>query len=243
MFRPARVIFLATLGFVSFPAIASAGMPAPLTLDEVFINRLSDNAVERLRNISFFVVLFLVAALFVKLIWNYLRKDFTSLPRLSYLRAVGLVFVWGLAFVLVLVMISGARELMTPGAWERDGRTYKLAEPKAPVSLPSGPSDEERRIRLVALYQAFLVYAADNGGRPPASQRDLGIDSELWLGPHPSGARYIYFPPNAVKGRPRPLVVEPEAIGPMRFVLFTDGQIRKLSAEDLEGALVSEGQP
>ncbi len=25
-------------------------------------------------------------------------------------------------------MISGARELMTPGAWERDGQTYRLRE-------------------------------------------------------------------------------------------------------------------
>ena len=29
---------------------------------------------------------------------------------------------------IVLTMISGARELMTPGAWERNGVTYRLSE-------------------------------------------------------------------------------------------------------------------
>ena len=28
----------------------------------------------------------------------------------------------------VLAMISGARELMTPGAWEKHGATYRLKE-------------------------------------------------------------------------------------------------------------------
>ncbi len=37
------------------------------------------------------------------------------------------MIIWGLLFVLVLTMISGARELMTPGAWEKEGFTYVLA--------------------------------------------------------------------------------------------------------------------
>ena len=36
--------------------------------------------------------------------------------------------VWGSLFVLVLTMISGARELMTPGAWKKDGITYVLED-------------------------------------------------------------------------------------------------------------------
>lgn len=39
----------------------------------------------------------------------------------------GLVVLWGLLFIVVLAMISGARELMTPGAWEKQGATYRLA--------------------------------------------------------------------------------------------------------------------
>ena len=36
------------------------------------------------------------------------------------------VVLWGLLFMLVLTMISGARELLTPGAWEKKGATYQL---------------------------------------------------------------------------------------------------------------------
>ena len=49
-------------------------------------------------------------------------------------KALGVVFLWGLLFVLVLTMISGARELMTPGAWEKKGLTYRLTDdPSAAV--------------------------------------------------------------------------------------------------------------
>ena len=70
-------------------------------------------------------------AFVVQSLWNTLKKDFTRLPRLSYFRACGFVTLWGLLFVVVLTMISGARELMTPGAWKRRATTYELAEPLA----------------------------------------------------------------------------------------------------------------
>lgn len=97
---------------------AQAGMPS-VTISDV--HQL------RLQTIGFFVAVFFACALGLKLIWNSLRKDFPSLPRLSYPKAVLLLFLWGLVFVLVLTMISGARELLTPGAWEKQGATYKLA--------------------------------------------------------------------------------------------------------------------
>jgi hypothetical protein len=64
----------------------------------------------------------------VKGLWNYLAKDFQKLPRMSYGKALAAVTLWGLLFLLVLSMISGARELMTPGAWEKQGLTYKLKD-------------------------------------------------------------------------------------------------------------------
>ena len=70
----------------------------------------------------------LVSAGLIQLLWNSLRKSFTRLPRLNYPRAIGLVVLWGLLFIVVLTMISGARELMTPGAWEKQGATYRLNE-------------------------------------------------------------------------------------------------------------------
>jgi len=100
-------------------APAHAGMPS---------YALSDLAKARLDSISFFLVLLLVLALVLKLLWNYLAKDFPKLPRMTYPRALAAIALWGLLFLLVLTMISGARELMTPGAWEKHGSTYKLKE-------------------------------------------------------------------------------------------------------------------
>jgi hypothetical protein len=98
---------------------AHAGMPS---------FTLSDLAKARVDSISFFLVLLLGLAFLVKVLWNYLAKDFTKLPRMTYPRALAAVTLWGLVFLLVLTMISGARELMTPGAWEKQGATYKLKE-------------------------------------------------------------------------------------------------------------------
>ena len=84
----------------------------------------------RLHIISFFVAIFMVTSLAFLLIWNSLRQTFTSLPKLTYRRALALVGLWAAAFILILTMISGARELMTPGAWEKSGAIYKLNEAK-----------------------------------------------------------------------------------------------------------------
>lgn len=89
---------------------------------------LSDIAQARLDTISFFFVLLLACAFFVKLLWNYLAKDFKKLPRMTYRKAVAATVLWGFVFLIVLSMISGARELMTPGAWKKDGLTYRLKD-------------------------------------------------------------------------------------------------------------------
>jgi len=115
-------IFL--ISFVAFILVVSeeafAGMAGAITLREV--------AKLRLQSLSFFLMVLLVSAAVIRWIWNSLRKDFTRLPHLSYFKSLGLVLLWGLLFVLVLAMISGARELLTPGAWERNGATYRLKE-------------------------------------------------------------------------------------------------------------------
>jgi len=111
--------YLGSLLLVGGAGDAWAGMPMVL---------LSALATRRIEAISFFAVVVLLVAWGVKGLWNGLRLDFPAMPRLSYRRALGLVVLLGLAFNLVLVMISGARELMTPGAWERNGATYRLSE-------------------------------------------------------------------------------------------------------------------
>jgi hypothetical protein len=98
---------------------ASAGMT---------VITLTDIASARIDALSFFIVTYLLICWVLKLLWNHLAKTFTALPRLDFKRALGLVFVTGLMFYVVLTMISGARELLTPGAWEKQGVGYRLRE-------------------------------------------------------------------------------------------------------------------
>jgi amino acid transporter len=118
-------------GGLATPALAGMPTPLPTHIDRVL--RLNGTALERLQVISFFLLTFLVCAAVVMLLWNYIQRDIPRLPRLSFGRAMAIVFLWSLLFVIVLTMISGARELMTPGAWEKQGFTYKLT-PAASLS-------------------------------------------------------------------------------------------------------------
>lgn len=116
--KPAsRQLVIPILMAVASPALA--GMPSA---------RLTDVARLRVENISFFLAILLLSALLVQLVWNWLRADFPRLPRLTYPKAIAVISLWGLLFVLVLTMISGARELLTPGAWEKNGATYRLKQ-------------------------------------------------------------------------------------------------------------------
>ena len=99
---------------------AHAGMP---------VVTLSDTAELRLSGISFFLLTILLVAWGVRALWNLLRRDFPRLPFLDYKRSVALVVLLGLCFNVVLLMIAGTRELMTPGAWEKNGATYQLKAP------------------------------------------------------------------------------------------------------------------
>jgi hypothetical protein len=119
--RSATGIAVVLLAIALFPSVALAGMPSPPILTDI--------ARLRVETISFFLAVFLACALAVKSLWNrVLRVSFPQLPRLNFWRALGLTALWGLLFIVVLTMISGGRELMTPGAWDRQGATYKLHE-------------------------------------------------------------------------------------------------------------------
>jgi hypothetical protein len=117
---PTRIlVLLATVTSLTQPAFA--GMPSPITL--------RDMARMRIEAISFFLLVLLVSAKLIQWVWNGMRSTPSRVPRLSYPRSLGLVALWGLLFIVVLAMISGARELMTPGAWEKQGATYRLKPP------------------------------------------------------------------------------------------------------------------
>lgn len=117
-----------------------AGMPMLFPVDVEMVLRLKQGPYESVQAISFFVVCYLLAILIVKVLWNVIAADFESLPRLTFLKAGAMLTAWSLLFVIVLTMISGARELMTPGAWEKQGATYSLKED---VETPSLQAEQE----------------------------------------------------------------------------------------------------
>ncbi len=130
--RPGRVAAY-VLSITLVPALwlssASAGMPGVLpgswTAENPDMAATDSESVGvapmRPQAISFFVAGFLLSAWLVMRLWNAVRRDFPALPSMTYPRSPGVLTLWGLAFIVVLTMISGARELMTPGAWRQQG--------------------------------------------------------------------------------------------------------------------------
>lgn len=193
---------------------------------------LTDLARTRIEVISFFVVALLLLALPVKWAWNALSKDFMRLPRLNYGRALGLVTLWGLLFIIVLAMISGARELMTPGAWEKrpDGG-YRLAD-GGDDAEPAG--DDRRRAALQRLHVELQRYRTDNAGQLPVHEFDKAVSDAAWESPHPSRQRYVYTGSYPSSRRAKGIVAyEPACFGEERFALRADGSVERLNRQDI----------
>jgi hypothetical protein len=203
------------------------GMPAPVPFDVPF--RTSGTSAEmRLQAISFFLLALLLCILAVWGLWNYVRRDLTWLPRLSFGRALAGVILWGLLFFIVLTMISGARELMTPGAWKKDGLTYKLADDLAAAN----ESREARRRHLEQLRTALWHFAATHGGRFPAPD-DKTLAPELWQVPDGAGLRYLYTPGLSASDAPDLLAFEPQLNGDRRWALLTNGSIVEFTSDEI----------
>ena len=112
-----------------------AGMPSVLPMDVAKTLRLTEPAEMRLEAISFFIVVLLVSPLVVGWLWNYVARDFPRMPRINYRKSLALVAIWGLLFLVVLTMIAAARELMTPGTWQKQGLLYSLPTSQGPATL------------------------------------------------------------------------------------------------------------
>jgi hypothetical protein len=225
---------------LAFPLQVMAGMPALLPTDPARTLRLGDSPLARLQAISFFLLVFLISAVALRAIWNYLQRDFPILPRLSYGRAVAGVFLWGVLFVIVLTMISGARELMTPGAWRKQGATYKLAD------NPTSPTQPEsdlaiRRHHLEQFRTALWQFAATHGGRFPGPDDVSAIPAELWEVPHAGGMRYLYVAGRSAGYLPDILAYEPELDPDQRLVLRVNGDIVEMRSADVRSLNVPAG--
>jgi hypothetical protein len=228
MKSPVRSIAIAAILFVGDPRTALAGMPSVT---------LTDIAQMRLEAISFFLLCFLACSWLVQRIWNSARMDFPRLPYLSFRRATGLVAIWGLLFLLILTMISGARELMTPGAWHKVGFTYKLADDEPATKAAAVQQETERRHALDRLRAALWTYARDHAGKFPPTSSPAEIPEDVWLLPGNSGMRHLYVPGLVADQGANLLVFEPEIFGRERFALFSNGEIRPMSEEGFREAL------
>jgi hypothetical protein len=209
------------LALVSAPSFAHAGMTS-FTLTEA--------AGARIDVISFFLLLFFLCAWLTKWAWNVLAVSFPSLPRLGYKQAVALMLVSSLFLYIVLTMISGARELMTPGAWAKTGATYQLATPERD---PKPWLDAARQQAMERLRDALWAYASKHEGQLPALREGDDIDRSLWHGVHPRGEKYGYFPETKPGGGSSVVAFEPAAYGASRYVLTSDGAVTRMSATEL----------
>jgi hypothetical protein len=240
---PFGVVFC--IGLLLCPA-AEAGMPSPLptpwTADNPkayshLSHRVpmpSTNAVDaRVQAVSFFVACLLASAWGVQRLWNALGRDFQRLPQIGYGRALSFVCLWGCLFIIVLTMISGARELMTPGAWRKQGWTYQLA------AAPPSDNGEPRREALDRLRIALWQSARDHDGQFPARD-DLTVESDLWKIPGGLGLKFSYVPNRQLESAGRLLVYEPEGNGPERFVLLTNGVIGTMTTGEIEKLLAEK---
>ncbi len=216
---PRLVAVLVTLCAV--PAL-HAGMPSV---------RLDDLAQARFQAISFFLVVLLLCAAVVRLLWNSLAKDLPKLPRLSYGRALAMTALWGLAAMVVLTMISGARELMTPGAWERRGATYGLKDAPDP-----------RRQRIEAWRDELWRWSEAHGGVFPPHDAAEGLVTDAGVSAHRVGARFVYVA-GVARDSDAVLSYEPGVFGRDRWTLFADGRVESLPIEEVRRRRAAAGAP
>jgi hypothetical protein len=186
------------------------------------------NEVVRLRieDISFFVVLLLLTGAGMKFLWNFVFKQFPGFPPLTYWRALGFTTLLGLMMMMVLSMISGARELLTPGAWRKQGISYRLN---------TIPDNATRLRRIEFLRNALVEYAALRQGKFPPHDWVPEIPERLWQADE-QGTRFIYLHPkhdttNALT------VCEPVNFGDPRYAIFANGEIKKIPSDEIRRGL------
>lgn len=203
------------------PSVAVAGMTS-WTLTEV--------AGARLDAISFFLFLFFVCAWLIKWSWNVLAASFPTLPRIGYKQALAFMLVSSLFLYVILTMISGARELMTPGAWTKVGASYQITPPERDPK----PWLENARIKaLERLRDVLWEYARTHEGQLPPHTEGDHIDRALWVGVHPQGEKFAYRPAAKPGTGSEIVAYEPESYGVTRFVLTSDGNVTRWETRKL----------
>jgi hypothetical protein len=188
----------------------------------------------RLEDISFFIVLLLLCAFAFRLLWNYAFKDFSFLPKIKFRQALSMSLLLGLLMLLILTMISGIREVLTPDAWRRQGSSYRLNDPS---------QEPTRRRSLEQLRWALFDYARQHGGHFPPHDFVQEIPDKLWESPDQQGTHYIYFSGLTTNDVGAWLTVEPADFGEKRFGILISGDIKEMSAAEIKRLLEQRGRP
>ena len=204
----------------------------------------SDFGKMRLQTFSFFVIAFLILGYFFQLCWNSIRQQFTNLPKFSYRQSLGMTFLWGLVFVVILTMISGARELMTPGAWEKNGMTYRLAEGKeVDEGVSAGDAHKQKYDSLIPLKAKLFQHASKSNGVFPSEAEFIQWPYEARKIAGKVERNWVYLPGNSMGSTERILVYSPlQNPEELSTALFTDGSIRTLTSEELQKQIQKTGQ-
>lgn len=217
-----KLYLLILFNWILYSPLANAGMPTPpmYTLTELARLRLTD--------ISFFLMLFIVGALIIRLIWNSLHTDFPLLPKMTMKIAMLANLMFAFAIATILTMISGARELMTPQAWTKQGIINRTK------------LDMQRQQNMEYLRLALFDYAKANNGKFPATAFDPQIPEKLWL--VEDKKRYEYVTGLTTQADTSIVAYEPEAMPKPRYVLHANGVIEKLHTLQLNQALDARRQ-
>lgn len=202
---------------------------------------LTDLAIFRISSISFFLVVILVCSLCVQKIWKRFAHDIQGMPVLSYSRACRLSLTCGLLFVAVFTMISGAREHMTPEAWQKQGLMFQrqsdnsVLPDKNALRSPDPQSQTERmaerRLKLAELRHLLERYSDQHNGNYPESREASGFPPESWELPDVSRLQYVY---NCCENSPmsdpdQPLAIEPDFFPGDPCILTAGGDIVTMS--------------
>ncbi len=188
----------------------------------------------RLEEISFFIALFITCSFLFKLLWNYAVNGFKFIPRINFRQALCLSMLFGFLMLLILTMISGIREILTPEAWRHQGTSYRLNDPS---------QEPARRRSLEQLRTALFDYARQHEGRFPPHDFVPEISDKLWESPDQFGSRYIYSGGFTTNDTRVLLAVEPLNFGERRFVLLASGHIQQIPNKDIEARLRDRARP
>ena len=114
---------------------------------------------------------------------------------------------------------------MTPGAWKKEGLTYKLKDEVVAAQPAEIDREFEQRAALERLKAALWTYARHHDGHFPPDESAPEIPEAVWRVPDPSGMRYVYMPGLIAEKDHSPLAYEPAIFGEERLVLLADGKI------------------